>query len=351
MAKIRLVPGQLYFLREKDYLNSEISDYVKIGLVRNEKETETRMKEHQTGNPRQILEIESLESPMVENLETQMHHRFSEQWVTGEWFKMTDDEVKQAIAKAESIIGEQQSVEDTISESYDLGDVKSNGRIVDPTDDYREAWQALVDLKYDLEVVRTRQKIVERQLRAAMGTFAGIEGVVDFIEKTIADSFDKKKFIEEEPDIAAEYTSEEEKPVSGSFLLKNVRKLKDDDPNLKKELDANPENKPAFSEVQLGTELPITPDLTSLHANFLEFEDTIATLGWECDMAEAKLKCMLGVNETIEGLCAWKRQSKTTEKFDTTQFKEDHPDLYGQYIKPETSTYAVSVRPYRAYPF
>lgn len=51
MAKIKLTKGQLYFLREKDYLTGEISRYVKIGLVRNQKETEERISEHQTGKP------------------------------------------------------------------------------------------------------------------------------------------------------------------------------------------------------------------------------------------------------------------------------------------------------------
>ena len=40
MAKIKLTKGQLYFLKERDYRTGEISRYVKIGLVRNEKETE-----------------------------------------------------------------------------------------------------------------------------------------------------------------------------------------------------------------------------------------------------------------------------------------------------------------------
>ena len=81
MAKIKLTKGQLYFLREKDYLTGEISRYVKLGLVRNEKRTEKRIGEHQTGNPREIYDYCSIESPFVEHLETLIHHRQNKKWL------------------------------------------------------------------------------------------------------------------------------------------------------------------------------------------------------------------------------------------------------------------------------
>ena len=352
MAKIKLVPGQLYFLREQDYLTSEISDYVKIGLVKNERETVERMKDHQTGNPRNIIEYESLhEVPMVGELESQLHRLYAELRVSGEWFKMTDAEVETAISKARSIIEEQRTIYSQLKESYELDQSESNGRTIESNGDHQHAWRDFVDCRYDLDVVKTQQKIVERKLRAAMGTFAGIEGIVDFTEKKSADSFDKKKFMEEHADVAAEYITEDEKPSSGRFLLKNARKLQDENPDLKQELKVNPENKPDFSEVQLSTKLPSSSDLMALHANYLEFEHSIVELSWAHDRAEAKLKCMLNVNESIEGLCAWKREPKMTEKFDAARLKEDQPDLYAQYIIPGKSGYAVSVRPYRAYSF
>ncbi len=43
---IKLTPGNLYFIRDIDYLTDEISKYVKIGIVTKDRTTETRLKEH-----------------------------------------------------------------------------------------------------------------------------------------------------------------------------------------------------------------------------------------------------------------------------------------------------------------
>ena len=106
MAKIKLTKGQLYFLREKDYLTGEISRYVKIGLVRNQKETEERISEHQTGNPREIYNYCSIESPFVEHLETLIHYRLAEKWIIGEWLDLNENEIEQAIKECKEIIKE-----------------------------------------------------------------------------------------------------------------------------------------------------------------------------------------------------------------------------------------------------
>ena len=69
MAKIKNTRGNLYFLKEKDYITIKVSPYVKIGLVRNEKETAKRSLEHQTGNARYIYDYQSLAARVVEDLE------------------------------------------------------------------------------------------------------------------------------------------------------------------------------------------------------------------------------------------------------------------------------------------
>jgi hypothetical protein len=118
MAKITLKKGSLYLLREQDYLSGNVSRYVKIGLVRDDKETAERIAEHQTGNPRAIFDYKTLESPLVEHLETQLHYRFADKWVTGEWFDLTEKEIKLVIKEAENIIEEQKANASYIAESY-----------------------------------------------------------------------------------------------------------------------------------------------------------------------------------------------------------------------------------------
>ena len=92
---IKLTPGQLYFIRDKDYITGEVGKYVKIGIVKEDGTTEKRVKEHQTGNPRGIFPVDEVtDVPFVVRLETQIHYENNEKWICGEWFLLDDKEVK-----------------------------------------------------------------------------------------------------------------------------------------------------------------------------------------------------------------------------------------------------------------
>ena len=74
---IKLTPGNLYFIRDIDYLTKDIGKYVKIGIVTNDRATEERLKDHQTGNPRGIYPVDEVpDVPFVERLETQLHYEY-----------------------------------------------------------------------------------------------------------------------------------------------------------------------------------------------------------------------------------------------------------------------------------
>ena len=104
----KLTPGNLYFIRDIDYLTGEVGKYVKIGIVTNDRTTEDRIKNHQTGNPRGIYPVaEVTDVPFVERLETHLHYEYNEHWITGEWFLLNDKEVKALVARAESLKADQ----------------------------------------------------------------------------------------------------------------------------------------------------------------------------------------------------------------------------------------------------
>ena len=72
MADLKLVNGTLYINRDRDYRTGAWGPYVKIGIVRDEREAKVRAKEHQTGNPREVVATHQFRAPMVEALETQL---------------------------------------------------------------------------------------------------------------------------------------------------------------------------------------------------------------------------------------------------------------------------------------
>lgn len=134
MAEPKLVPGTLYIDRDQDLRTGKWGAYVKIGIVRNEKDASTRNKEHQTGNPRKIHILHELAAPMVENLETRLHHYFAEHWVFGEWFLMDDAFVTtHVLPKAAEIIAGQKIYQPAFEAKKSLKNTLSDGSTRQPT--------------------------------------------------------------------------------------------------------------------------------------------------------------------------------------------------------------------------
>ena len=125
--------------------------YVKLGIVRNERQAEERNSEHQTGNPRQVVTLHQFRAPMVENLETQLHHRFAPLCVSGEWFEMDDAFLAaEVLPLVDSIIQEQANAADYFEGKAQLKNVVSSGIIRPPTDEEKAVWQAAVSAKENL---------------------------------------------------------------------------------------------------------------------------------------------------------------------------------------------------------
>jgi hypothetical protein len=105
-----LTPGQLYFINEQDTQTGVRSNYYKIGIVRDadDRDSENRLLEHQTGNPRKLCIVETLSMPAVEAVETNLHYLFASKRVMGEWMCFNDDELKQAITKAKELAAQMQ---------------------------------------------------------------------------------------------------------------------------------------------------------------------------------------------------------------------------------------------------
>jgi hypothetical protein len=87
---MKLTAGEIYFVGERDLKTSEITTYVKIGIVREgakgPRTSVQRLDEHQTGNLRQLFFHEVIETPAVEEIETRLHKAFAQHGVSGEWF-------------------------------------------------------------------------------------------------------------------------------------------------------------------------------------------------------------------------------------------------------------------------
>lgn len=349
MGKITLTPGQLYLLREQDYLTGEISRYVKIGIVRNEKETEDRIKEHQTGNPRKIVDFRSLQSPFVEHLETLLHYRFAEQWITGEWFDLNDTGLKNVLHEAEKIISEQKQIDAILKKSYELEKIVSSTPLRSPLTHESDLAEKLKNKYLEISVAELKLDIKTHYLKNYLGNATGIEGILAVQLKQSSPTFNTKEFQVKYPHLHARYLCKQSDTVSGSFTLKGKKNIKKEFPDLVSEKDLLPELKIDINAVE-NKILSRTSEIEKIHHDYILLKKELMDMDWDYTRMEAELKVCVGDCEGITDICGWNRKSENKIELDKKQLKENHPEEFNSCLFEKPATYSFSVFPNRPYP-
>jgi len=147
MSKASMTPGELYINRDRDFKTGEWGPYVKIGIVREDRDSENRASEHQTGNPREVVLLHTFLSPMVDRLETLLHNIFSTRRVSGEWFEMDQDFVENIlIPKINELVKEQDTEVIYFIARSENSKLESNGKSKDVTVEDMKLYDIYSDL-------------------------------------------------------------------------------------------------------------------------------------------------------------------------------------------------------------
>lgn len=346
-------PGSIYFLRERDYQTGQISPYVKIGLVRNEKQTSTRIAEHQTGNPREIIDYHSLWVPFVEDLETRLHYLYGHRWVSGEWFLMTDNDLKEAITVAKAYIQRQKKMISILTEVKEFAEQVSNGTMSKPTRKAIQLFNAYSQLKSEQLVNQANMQVKESLLKNAMGSSYGIEGIISVQMKNGNPTFDKARFLEEDPAHQAIFNrySDLKKPdgVKASWAIHHTLKLK----NINSELYLQVQQSRFETDLKRLKKKPAkrSLEMEEAHRDLILLRAHNSRLDWDLFEIENQLKVLTNHFDGIEGICSWKRVTKTEKmEFNLTAFKTENPALYERFLTPGGVSLALIISPNRAYP-
>ena len=351
MADPKLTEGTLYINRDRDFRTGKWGEYVKIGIVRGDRNAADRNLEHQTGNPREILTIHELFSPMVEHLETQLHHRFASYWVHGEWFEMDDETVDNLVLKeASKIIAEQNESLQDFQAKIELKDTLSTDSVRAPTNEEQQVAKLCFDARESLTVASAKKDIIDAKLRIAIGEDNGIEGIANLVYKQGSPSFDKKNFMKENETLAAQYMEDREDKLSGSISLAKGKSLAELDTELNEALAKAKSEIPKFKP-ELKSKTPRSMNgLQELHAMYVESMRDVAEASWEFDRTRARLVRLLGNDKGIEEIITYNRVMKEqAPAFDLTRFKNENPEIYQSYLKAGKESVAVAILPYRAY--
>ena len=346
-----LKPGKLYFLGEKDLLTGEHTKYVKIGLVYGEKDISSRIKEHQTGNPKEIFDYHTIEMMGVSKIENLMHKLFAQNRLVREWFIFDDTQLKEAIQKAEELKKELESNAEFLSKAESASEAKPED-LTDsrsPSSDELSLLEKIKNLKLENIRMNFEQSVLETKLKRAMQNHTGIEGILKAEPKKESDSLDTARLKKEHPEIHAKYIETKEgfkrdfkielkSPSTPKLIGERYKQLKEEEEQIPQ----------LYSQLN-QIELKLTDDLKSLHFQYLEVFGKVEALEYELIMNTMILEGRCGYSKGIEEVCSYDFKEKTTNTFSKDKFKEEHPDLYSQYLKVGDTEVKYTLLDYRPY--
>lgn len=333
--------GELYFIGERDPVTEEFSPWFKIGLVKygvvdevnpevEGRTSEVRLKEHQTGNPRDLFVRHKLTTPAVSFLENKIHRLYARVRVRGEWFRLSDELLETIIAHAERLASQLRELEEVIVHADDFAASPSTDEIAQPTDDiltWHERWLcATVELT---EISHIRKKIAAA-LSAAEAKGEDVSRAATIKQETRT-SFDKKRLEEEFPAIYQEFIEFAPK-LRGNFMVVRTgvkdRTLAEINPALEATLGRIAE---ALIDVEAGRK-----PAEGLSEYQLELEPIQANAEWMKEIAECVIKFSNGAGKEIEGVCKWNRRIEQVPVFNQAAFEASYPDLKAQLMKVTT---------------
>ncbi len=346
------VSGSIYFLRERDFITAQVSPYVKIGLVRKDKPTEKRILEHQTGNPREIFDFQSIEASFVEDLETRLHYMYGEYWITGEWFKLNDEKLKSVIETAQNYAAYQKQLTPFIEDVEKMSSLIADENLIEANGEMKDIWEELIAVKSELIREQAIQTIAELKLRILLGVNKGIDGIVEVQVSKPSATFNKSEFIKDSiySDYSERYMKEIPSKQSSSFLLKNNPTLKKVDPDLDS-LVKNLKTPKLTVEDLTENVLNRTTEMEELHLVMIVQASKLSVLEWKIFELETKLKWHTGSAMGIDGISTWKRELKPASlDFDAARFKEDYPEIAEKFYVTPTPTIKHPFAKFRSYP-
>ena len=337
-----LTPGQLYFINEKDIQTGEHSKYYKIGIVRyaDDRDSKNRLLEHQTGNPRELCIVETLNMPAVEAVETNLHYLFASKRVMGEWMSFTGDELKIAIAKAKELAAQMHENIKDFEKADELKKVVSNSKMLTPTPEAEDLYAIIMNFK---EVIASCTEVLEmyqEYIRVAIKKGFDVGDKANLQTRAGAKKFDPKLFESKYPALYKKY-SISTAAITGAFRTKQDKNWSFDISTLEREqveLLADFKN-------QLKTADHTMASGFTLHSKHLGALEIKKYAEWESLTANTKLRVLTGESEGIEGICTWKRELKETVSLDKDKLKAEQQNEYNDCMVQGAETEALVIHP------
>ena len=343
---MKFTAGELYVIGELDLRTNEKTKYYKVGIVREKKERTSaeRLKDHQTGNPRELFVCDFIKCKVVEEVETVFHRLMASKGVRGEWLELSEAELAEAILLINRLNADVIAEYSFFEKAEELKTIVSTEESIPASDEILQ-WQK----RYAQADVRSKAagrilKLISDTLKEAAAAGVNLEHILDIQPREGQRSIDKESLKEEHPDLFEKYLISKESPKQ-RFTPTIPNEIKENLAFIDPHLFSASESLDAFIEQVKAKER----SYQDLHGRYLEILSIEADADWAKTIAEARLKSACGDAGGIEGVCKWSRSVETKQVFDDKLFREEHPELAEQFTKPGVSTQAVIVNPKRGY--
>jgi hypothetical protein len=323
--------GEVYFAGERDRSTGELTQNVKIGMVGEEGGSVRRLKEHQTGNPRDLVLHHIVQTPAPFWLENALHQRLSALRIRNEWHKLSTVELSDAIALAESLSRETFDHYPFIEEQERLKTMISNGDTAMPTEESTDWHQRLCKAHTQLNQIdelTSAYKSVISELDKEDLEQAEEEDLV-LIEHYASGTFDADGFNQKYPKMIDEFTMRQS-VVSGTLSPKYIKfQISEIDPELES-------FSKSFIDLCSGVSNK-TSTFNELSELFAEVQRRENVLNWEKKISVAHLASVCGTDSGIEGQITWNRSEKVKTKIDQealeTKYSNEFSEFYSVVMK------------------
>jgi hypothetical protein len=357
---LKIKGGELYFIRENDVRTGELTPYVKIGIVRDksgdERTSEDRALEHQTGNPRKLFVESIIKTPSVTEIENIIHNLYAEERIYGEWFDFTAEQFESAKKMASDLVQMAIENQDKFETADSLSSTASKDETIKPKPEIIEWHSKLLAAEVRVKECVALQAEIKDAFKTIIAAPVGAgtqkekqEELAPYVkvqEKKAKLEFDLDAFKEARPELYAEFTKVVRTAPKGSFTITRPKNLVFELSKIDIALfEYSKEVKDELVQYQSGK---VTKE--ELHTASLKLLGFEAKASWDKEIAQANLKSYCQDYAGIEGLCKWKRESKETSTFDKAALIEAHPKIAGKFMTEVGVAPAIIMQKKRAYP-
>ena len=333
-------PGTVYVIHELDFLIGVKTNLAKIGIVKDPRTPEDRLKEHQTGNSKKLSIEATFRAEDVSAAEALCHRRLATKRVNGEWFEPASgleadtygDEIELAIKDSSNLLRLSRQVKD-------LSTSESNGKTRGATDSELELSAELADYENSIRCYESQQALIRVSFAQEIQSAFGVEGVCEWTFSQGKSDFSMAALKLVDPKL---FASLMEKKVGGTFATKTPRgKAPAKTPF--------PADLPKL--IKAGHLLDRSELVEEKHLRYLELEEQKAQLSTIKE--EIRLTLMISVAncDEVKDVATWKRLPVDRAVAGAKDFvRTTAPEKFLRAHKTSSDSRGLNIVPYRAYP-